>query len=372
MTLAHSLAIAGAALLASPQDVGEAHRIVFAPEANARIGKSIRVEHVLDTQVFGVDVGAEAAQELSRLKLTTSETLTVDDEYRASANGRPTSLRRVYREILHDVRAFAPGGSEPVVHLTATSPMKDLSVLFTWVPEENGYGRLYDAREGVEESLAALSEDLDLRELLPPRAVRVGERWEIEPSRLAETLAVGGKLPLAWSPEPEDPSLRNIATGVGGALYEVFGDAVRGRVAAELAEVAREGGDEIARIGVTIELETSRDQTTLLRNRMTRAEVMRGRVVTRAQILYRLDARAKLAWNLTHARVHAFELDGVETVEREIDVGGGSKSGGQTERARCNGPLKITLRVVPPRASEPAPFEENTPVAPAPDDGDER
>jgi hypothetical protein len=279
----------------------------------------------------------------------------------------------VFREILHDARAFAPGGSEPVVHLSATSPMKDLSVLFTWVPEEKQYGRLYDASEGVEEFLSALSEDLDLRELLPPREVKVGERWEIEPSRLTETLSVGGKLPLTWTPDPEDPSLRNIATGVGGALYEVFGDAVRGSVTAELTEIASAGGDEIAGIGATIALETARDQTGLLRNRMTRAEVMRGAIVTRAHVAYRLDARAKLSWNLTRGRVHAFELEGVETIEREIDLGGGSKGGGQTERASCTGPLKMTLRVGPPRASEPAPLDEHIPSAPEPDDGgDER
>jgi hypothetical protein len=378
-TLASVLGCASLVMLASANvagsqgaaaGAGEARRIVFDPQPGSRVGKTFRVEHALDTIALSVGSGGET-KDLPRIKILTTETLGVDDEYRASAGGRPTSLRRVYQEIVHDYRAFAPGADEPAQHLTATSPLASFSVLFTWVPEESAYGRLYDMVEGVEESLSALSEDLDLRELLPPREVRVGETWSIEPGRLRELLSIGGLVPLEWKPEEDDPALRNLATGVGGALNEAFGDAARGRVVGELTGVTRAESGDRAEIGVTIELETTRDQTELLRNRMTRAEVMRGSIVTRGAITLKWSAHGKLTWDLKANRVHAFELEGTEEIEREIDVGGGSEKGGQTEKAHLKGPLKITLAVGAPRAIPSAPSPETAPPAPAPaeDDG---
>ncbi len=348
----------------------EARRIVFDPAPGTRVGKQIRVEHALETIALSAGSGGDSVKDPPRIKLVTLESLGVDDEYRACANGRPTSLRRVYHEIVHDYRAFAPGGGEPIAHLTATSSITGSSVLYTWVPEEQAYGRLYDAREGVEESLSALSEDLDLRELLPPREVRIGDKWDIEPGRLRELLSAGGKVPLKWTPDEDDPALRTLSTGVGGALHEAFGEATHGHVVGEFSAVTRAGADELAQIDVTIELATTRDQTELLRNRMTRAEVMRGSIVTRGHIAFRLNARGKLSWNLTHKRVQSFELDGIEEIEREIDVGGGSANGGQTEKASLKGPLKLTLTVGAPRASAPVSAGEMLPPEPAPgDDG---
>lgn len=346
----------------------DARSLVFDPAPGTRVGKSIRVEHALDTIALGI-VAGDQVKELPRVRLLTSEDLAVDDEYRASASGRPTSLRRVYREIFHDLRALAPGNDEPVSHFSATSPLTSSSVLFTWVPGENAYGRFYDAQEGIEESLAGLTEDLDARELLPPRAVRIGERWEIEPARLRELLAAGGKVPLNWVPEPDDPVLRNVACGIGGALFEVFGDVVNGKVTAELAAITREEGSELARVDVTIDLDTARDQTELLRNRMTRLEVVRGSVVTGARITFRLHAHGKLTWNLTQRRLHAFELDGTEEVDREIDIGGGRDKGGQTEQLQLKGAMKLSISVGAPRASEIVPAGEGLPHEPEPDGG---
>jgi hypothetical protein len=138
----------------------------------------------------------------------------------------------------------------------------------------------------------------------------------------------------------------------------------------EFAAVTRVGDNDLAEIDVTIALDTTRDQTELLRNRMTRAEVMRGSIVTRGHIAFRLNARGKLSWNLTQKRVQSFELDGIEEIEREIDVGGGSANGGQTEKASLKGPLKLTLTVGAPRASDPVSAGEMLPPDPAPgDDG---
>lgn len=353
-----------------PAVSGPARRLVLDPPPNTRIAKTIRIEHALETLVLGLGFGGESLRDLPRMKLVTTETLSVDDEYRACADGRPTSLWRAYREVAHDVRAFAPGGSEPLSHLAATSPLTGLSVVFTWVPEERGYGRIYDALEGVEEALASLTEELDLRGLLPVREVRVGERWDVDPAELRDVLAGGGRLPLNWTPDPEAPALRNVASGIGGALYEVFGDKTRGKVSALLASVSQEGQDELAHVELSIEIETDRDQTELIRGMMTRAEVMRGSIVTRSQVNFRLTGQATLVWNLTQRRVQSFDLSGIEEINREIDVGGGPQNGGQTEKVSLKGPLKIALTSGPPRSATPIAPGDSLPPEPEPGGGD--
>jgi hypothetical protein len=120
---------------------GEKFELHFAPPEGSRVRRTIEVDHVV---------------------------LRTLDEYRRVGDGRPLLLRRTFEE--------------------APSPFAGTSVVFTWVPEEGAYGKYYDAREASESALRDLTEDLDLRALLPASAVAVGDTWTASAAGLRDVL----------------------------------------------------------------------------------------------------------------------------------------------------------------------------------------
>ncbi len=94
------------------------------------------------------------------------------DEYRKVGAGRPLVLRRTFEE--------------------TAGPLARTSVVYTWVPEENAYGKYYDAFESSESALRDLAEDLDLRALLPAHAVALGESWSVPALDLRDPLRSAG------------------------------------------------------------------------------------------------------------------------------------------------------------------------------------
>lgn len=120
---------------------GEKVELRFAPVEGSRVRRTIEVDH---------------------------RVLRTLDEYRKVGAGRPLLLRRTFEE--------------------APSPFAGTSVVFTWVPEERGYGKYYDAREASESALRDLTEDLDLRALLPASPVAVGDTWTVSATGLKDVL----------------------------------------------------------------------------------------------------------------------------------------------------------------------------------------
>lgn len=130
---------------------GETFELRFAPAEGSRVRRTIEIDNVV---------------------------LRTLDEYRKVGGGRPLVLQRTFEE--------------------ATGPFAGTSVVFTWIPEEGAYGKYYDAREASESALRDLTEDLDLRALLPASAVAPGDTWTARAAGLGQcklTLAsVSGSL----------------------------------------------------------------------------------------------------------------------------------------------------------------------------------
>ena len=118
---------------------GEKVELCFAPAEGSRVRRTIEAEHVV---------------------------LRTLDEYRKVGDGRPLLLRRTFEE--------------------APAPFAGTSVVFTWIPEEGAYGKYYDAREASESALRDLTEDLDLRALLPSSAVAPGDTWTARAAGIGE------------------------------------------------------------------------------------------------------------------------------------------------------------------------------------------
>lgn len=351
---------------ASPAPAAQATPPVAARHIGLRIApgsslaKLFTVEHKLVLKKMSLERNGVEQVSQQQMDLDSKQTLRVKDEYRVLDEGRPSILRRSFEEIGYRARLdLSPGDDrEAPLVLEATSPLArsarnaPASVVFTWVPSEKAYGKHYDARECVEEWLSALSADLDLLALLPSGEVKVGDAWEIDPARLADAVACGGKLPFVFPKDADKVMVRTLSSGVGGGLYEVFGGEIKGRLSARLAslrtegrtEGRNEGSAELAVIAIEADVETSRDQTGLARQTQLRDEFLEGSTVEELMVQWKLKGSGELVWNLTAGRFESFKLAGSEDVAMQLKMGlRGSE--GVRQRLEMSGGLVVSAKI---------------------------
>jgi hypothetical protein len=132
--------------------------------------------------------GEDAAPVTGQIRLHSRHVLRVVDHFLEIEGGKPTKLRRTFLESRRDSQmGFQQmDGLAPIAPMKQSGPLGNgVAVVFEWSPEESRYGRYFDAREGEEEDLIGLEEDLDLRALLPAEPVAVGASWNASRSRSA-------------------------------------------------------------------------------------------------------------------------------------------------------------------------------------------
>lgn len=325
--------------------------LVYAPQAGARVSKSFTVEHALALQSLKLDDAGVGQVSQQQMDLVSAQVLRVEDEIRSVAGGRPLSLRRSFAEgSLHvDLSLADPRGESRPDAWDAQSPLAGASVLFTWVPEEKAYGRHYDAKEGLEEYLERMEEDLDLRVLLPrDPSAKPGDTWTIEPSSLATVFSPGGKVPLGFTQGGGGFFARTLASGVGGELCEVFGGEASGRAEARYVSRREEGGKTLALVALDLEIATVRDQTAFIRGTLTPEERLDGKSVERATLRWKFKGTGELLWNVSAGRFESLVLAGREEVlsEHEMKRSGQASAGKQS--VGMAGSLKITAQASAP------------------------
>jgi hypothetical protein len=348
--LACVVASARAATCVPAERAGD--KLAFDPAANSKLVKAFTIEHHLAMQglKFSNDGVEQSFQQ--QMSLTSKQVVRVLDEYKAIADGRPTLLRRTFQESSLHVELQTMDAAEKTATqvLEANSPFEGVSVLFTWVPEESGYGKFYDAKEGVEEYLPALAEDMDLRAVLPGHDVAPGDEWTIEPARVADWVGPSGQHPMQFKRNDEVAGFqRTIMSGIGGNLGIVFGGEVKGKVVARYEGTKAEGDVSLATIVLDVDIETDRDLRAVSEHSLSSAEVLAGTSVARSNVHWKLKGTGRVRWNAAAKRFDSFELGGREEVafemrlttprggsnEQSLSMAGGvSVTGATGERAR--------------------------------------
>jgi hypothetical protein len=319
-------------------------KLVFDPAPGSKLAKAFTVEHHLAMQ--GLKLTNDGVEQTfqQQLGLGSKEIVRVLDEYKAIADGRPTLLRRTFQESSLHVELSTTDAADRTATqvLEATSPFEGESVLFTWVPSESGYGKFYDAKEGVEEYLPVLAEDMDLRAVLPPREVAPGDEWTIEPSRLADWVGPGGQHPMQFKRNDEIGSFqRTIMSGIGGNLGIVFGGDVKGKVAARYEGEQKEGSASLATIALDVDVETDRDIRAVSEHSLTSAEVLAGTSVARSNVHWKLKGNGRVRWNTSAKRFDSFELQGREEVAFEMHLTN-ARGGANDQSLSMAGGISIT------------------------------
>jgi hypothetical protein len=326
---------------AATAPTGAPVRLQRTPAVGERLTHAFVLDQTLVVQRMATRVGADEQLSQDQIEFGGRTTLRFVDEVRAVADGRATLLRRALEDAhVHvDMRLQPAVGRARTLVLDGGSPLTGASVLHTYVPARGEYGRMYDATETSEEFLPRLFTDIDLTCLLPAAPVRVGDAWEIAPTRLIEVFAYGGLVPVRFEDDADPQLVRTTALGVAGPLYEIFGGETAGVVGAKLAAV--ESG--IARIALAIDVSAKKDQTALSSEKLTPGERYDALRVADCSTTWKFRGEGELRWDVAAGRPVALALAGAEELRLVLALDGPGGGGG-SDMALAGG-LKLAIDV---------------------------
>jgi hypothetical protein len=330
----------GAVLLcALPQSVD----LAFAPKPGSYVVRKLSTEHALSLRELSTVRAGVVQSSTEPVDVKSTQSLHCTDQYQRVGSGRPLLLERRF-DSLEWKGAIRVGAMEESV--TARSPLSGLSVMYTYVPEEQGYGRYFSAREGIEETLHGLSEDLDLRALLPDHPQTLGASWSVPPASMVDVFAPAGRWGLSFQSKPQQRNLvRSIQSGIGCNLVEVFGEECKGSVGLKLVSA----DEREARIEIKVELANRVDRRALVQMQMNGAELSSGYRCPSAPLNWSFQGAGTLVYDREARRVSELTLEGRQTVRLETELLIGNDPVSTTQRLALEGTLKLRWLIGDPR-----------------------
>jgi hypothetical protein len=339
---------------------GLGQSLVFAPAEGLTLTKTFtsRRNASMDEQSTIINGAKQDAGTLKRGQ-TMSQTTTVVllDEYGRIEGGRPTTLKRTYETIsaASNLRLSLPAAEDLDVKMVGESSLEGEVVLFSWNAEKGRHDiALANAKDSRESLLEGLTENTDLRGVLPGQEVAEGETWEVEPEILRGVLAFGGALKLDMKVD-------------GGAYLEVanMGDSstqatpdkylgdLKGTVSAEYGGTSEHEGQRVAIIKLAIEVSTEKDMTEFFQESVP--ELPTGTDwsmdIHKASMAFQYKGNAIVLWGLDGGHMVALDMnvDTHASIEQEMSMLRPRREETVIEStSRYSGTLAITIRVDAP------------------------
>ena len=244
------------------------------------------------------------------MNISSTQSITVTDEYVTIEGSRPTKLKRSYDSLSN---ATSTSMSNPMIGDTETdvesaSELEGMTIVFTWNEDEGAYEAAFEDGEGDPELLDGLEADLTLRGFLPDGDVSEGDSWEVDPQNMRTVLAPGGALKL----EPTE-ELDLMSGGGPQPDASEFLRNIDGTVTATLKGTRDVEGIRVAVISLEFELLATADLTE------TMAEAMEGQDMGQEGMDMSFDAfdiefayqgEGELHWNLQAGVVDSCQVSG--------------------------------------------------------------
>jgi len=310
--------------------------LTFSPAAGTTLQRDCSWSHTLEleslsVQFNGEDVPAEYL-EAAEGSMSREETIVVTDVLETMGDGRPERLVRTFDEL--SARETLAFGGEPSEEIGA-SELEGKRVVFRWNAESDAHEAEWaEGEEGDEALLAELEEDMDLRALLPGRAVEPDERWEIEVEVFDRLLSPGGDLALVSPSDEEDED---------DDSDQQFRENIDGSFVARYVGSSEEDGTRVGVIAVTIEARTFAEQP------LGEDERPEGFEGTR-RVEMEVELEGELHWDLEHGHARLFELSGtmaldmLQALRGEVE----GESHEQSQRMEFAGPVSLRFTIERP------------------------
>ncbi|MCC6407245.1 MAG: hypothetical protein IT453_08765 [Planctomycetes bacterium] len=305
-----------AALQLAP--VASADELVWAPPAKSERKKTLEVHHYLDITKVQKALGDMAPiDDPVSGQIATWERLIWIDRVDAVEGSRVDRFVRKYHELASggtaDLVMPGPAGKPRTVKQsdTCASTMAQREVRFTWVPAEQGYGRLWERLEGPEDFLQHIDHDVDLASALPGKDVNEGDSWSIAPERAVAFLAPGGY--RFFEPRQATQFARTHKVGAGGELAAML-DTPQGKITATYKGRRTVDDRACGVIAIELDVTATSDRAEAFESIVPPEEARDPRRLSSCVVESHFKASGEVLWDLEAKRFHRFELKGTESM----------------------------------------------------------
>jgi len=310
-----------------------ADEVKFGPSDGTTITKTFSAEFEMELDDFAMIVGGQDVGSMigtPEMTFTSSSEVSFSDEYGGVADSRPGKLTRTFEDLGSEfTMTIAMMGESDEQGTEMTSPLEGVSVVFDWNEESGDYDVSFaDDSEGDESLLEGLTEDTDLRGLLPRGEVSKDETWEFEPMALQAMLMPSGD--MSW--ETEDMPDADMAE-----FEEMFSEFTDEAMALGEELMAGEGtatymgtreidGRQVAVIGLEVEIGSSTDLSSLLASIAERAMEEEDAPddaeidIQTADVSMDIEAEGELLWDLATGTPLGMTISGDFDVAVDISV----------------------------------------------------
>ena len=303
-----------------------AAELAFRPDAGATVTLTIEQtsEVTLDDMSIAVNGQEMDPAMMGGMEMTMSstQTVTITDEFGAVEDGRPTKVKRTFdslggstsmsmsNDMIGDTETDAESASE----------LEGSTVKFEWNAENGEYDVSFDGDEGDEELLEGLEADLTLRAFLPDSEVSEGDSWEVDPEAMRSVLAPGGSLKL----EPEETEEAGMMGAGPTPSPDQFLQDMEGSINATFKGMRDEDGVQVAVIAVEFNVASAADLTDMLADAMSENDMGMEIDIEAFDMEFSYEGEGEIHWNVQAGVVHGCEISGeVELViDQAMNMGG--------------------------------------------------
>ena len=267
----------------------------------------------MDPEMMGMDMTIEG-----------STTTVVTDEYVRLGEGRPAVLKRTFDELSLETNIAMENAMMGAMDmdLDGSSELADTTVVFTWNEDDGEFGLAFDEDEDAdEELLEGLTEDMDLRCLLPEGEVDVDASWRVDVERLVDVLAPGGNLKILPDMDDVDAPMMGGPNPGMNNLSDLWGE-VDGTAMATYLGTREADGVTVAVISIKVEISGANDLTEQLQEDADNAEAPEGMdmemIYDSADAEFEIEGEGELLWNVAGGHLHSFEFEGDMTLAMDM------------------------------------------------------
>ena len=165
--------------------------LAFHPKSDQELKKELKIDAELKTEKVEITVNGESApaddmgfsDDPSKVTLR----VTATDKYVQAKDGRPTDLLRTF-----DSLRLSYQNGEKKEDAPKFDALEGKTVRFKWNADTETYEKSLKDDKGDEALLEPLSEDMDVRVLLPSKKVSEGDTWEVPGQKLLPLFLPGG------------------------------------------------------------------------------------------------------------------------------------------------------------------------------------
>jgi hypothetical protein len=304
-------------------------KLRFAPATGTKVTRTFenKTEFSLDNLTMKMNGQDSPMMPEIEMTMTQNQKVVISDEFVKVGEGSPKVLRRKFDELGSQMSVEAKiemmGQTQDQNQSgKGVSELSGKTVVFTWDDDSKSFKTAFDPAEEKNELLKGLSEDMDLRALLPAGEVKVGDEWDVDIAEFAKVIAPGGELKI----KPEESASASSPMGMGdmsgmSGISDWLGDTLTGKAKAKFTGMREAGGHNYAVISFEVKSKGSKDLTELVKAAIEKnAREGMTMETDSVDVEFEIAGEGELLWDVEAGLAHSFEFSGPSSARLDIGI----------------------------------------------------